>query len=157
MSLYGQNHIKVSYYIEKFCGHRCCGSEDITILVCHVISKNHEIKGLCDFLGMIPSKKVRILPGLVTIDTLIVEIHFFQLITWCRKTTYQKTMWRYTQESIKVSYHPAKFGGKMYCGSGDIMILVSHLYLFDDVTGTSLFSVIWMKLVNVPASEIWCW
>ena len=33
--------------------------------------------------------------------------------------------------SLKVSHHPAKFGGHWYCGSGDIKILVCHVILQD--------------------------
>ena len=29
--------------------------------------------------------------------------------------------------AITVSYHPAKFGGRRHCGSGDIMILVCRV------------------------------
>ena len=35
----------------KFGGYRHCCSGDIIILVCHVISQDHLIKGLCDFIG----------------------------------------------------------------------------------------------------------
>ena len=42
-------------------------------------------------------------------------------------------MWFYGLESIKVSYHPTKFGGHGHCGSGDIIILVCHVTLQDHV------------------------
>ena len=42
-------------------------------------------------------------------------------------------MWPYRQEPIKVSYHPAKFGGHRHYGSGDIMIFVGHVILQDHV------------------------
>ena len=32
-------------------GSRHCGSGDKTILICHVISKDHVFKGLYDFVG----------------------------------------------------------------------------------------------------------
>ena len=38
--------IKVSYSLAKFGGHRHCGSENITILVSHVILQDHVIKEL---------------------------------------------------------------------------------------------------------------
>ena len=34
---------------------------------------------------------------------------------------------------MKVSYHSAKFGGHMHCGSGNIMVLVGHVILQDHV------------------------
>ena len=42
-------------------------------------------------------------------------------------------MWFYRQESIKVSYHPAKFGGHRHCGSENIMVLMCHVLLEDHV------------------------
>ena len=52
---------------------------------------------------------------------------------WSRKTTWSKvhvTLW---QEPIKVSCHPAMFGGCRHCGSGLIMVLVSHMILQEHV------------------------
>ena len=34
---------------------------------------------------------------------------------------------------MKVSYRPAKFDGRRHCGSGDIMILVFHVILQNQV------------------------
>ena len=39
----------------KFGGHMHWGSGDITILVCDVISQEHEIKGSCNVIGKGPS------------------------------------------------------------------------------------------------------
>ena len=39
----------------KFGGHKHCGSRSIMFLVCHVISQDHVIKGLCDFMDKSPS------------------------------------------------------------------------------------------------------
>ena len=33
----------------------------------------------------------------------------------------------YRQESFKVGFHPAKFGGHRHSDSGDIMLLVCHV------------------------------
>ena len=55
----------------KFSGHRHCGSGDMMVLVCQVISDNHVTKGSFDFMGRIPSKSVIILPSLVAIGTVI--------------------------------------------------------------------------------------
>ena len=38
-------------------------------------------------------------------------------------------MWFYGQEPIKLSYHAAKFGGRMHSGSGDKIFLVYHMIL----------------------------
>ena len=40
----------------KFVSHRHCGSGDIMILVCQMISKDYLVKSLCDFLTRNPSK-----------------------------------------------------------------------------------------------------
>ena len=66
--------LKVFYYPTKFSCHRHCDSGDIIVLVCHVISKNHVIKRLGDFLDRRPSKQVTIPPSLVALDTVVVKI-----------------------------------------------------------------------------------
>ena len=53
MHHYGQEPITVNYYLAKFQGHKQSGS-GIMISICHVISQNHVIKGLCDFIGGSP-------------------------------------------------------------------------------------------------------
>ena len=40
----------------------------------------------------------------------------------------QGAMWLYRHQPSKVSYHPLKFGGNRYCGSGN-MFLVYHVIL----------------------------
>ena len=45
----------VSHHPTKFHGHRHCGSGDKMVLVCHVISQDHVIKGSFDFMGGRPS------------------------------------------------------------------------------------------------------
>ena len=37
--------LKVSYHPAKFGGHIHCGSKDVMVLVCHVISEDHEDHG----------------------------------------------------------------------------------------------------------------
>ena len=56
MWLYGQESIKVSYHSAKFGGQGPNGGENIVILVCHVISQYHMIKGSCDFKRYDPIK-----------------------------------------------------------------------------------------------------
>ena len=43
---------KVSHFPARFGGHTHCGSEDIMVLVCHVILKENVLKGSCDFMGV---------------------------------------------------------------------------------------------------------
>ena len=57
----------MSHHPTKFGDDRQCGSGDIMVLVvCHVISQDHVIKGFSDFMSRSPS--------LVAIDTLVLEI-----------------------------------------------------------------------------------
>ena len=57
----------------KFVGHGQCGSGDIMVLVCYVSSRDHVIKGSCDYMGRSPSRLVTILPSLVVIGTTVVK------------------------------------------------------------------------------------
>ena len=47
------------------------------VLVCHVISNDHVIRGSSNFMGRSLSRKVFVFPSLVTIGTVIVEIYRF--------------------------------------------------------------------------------
>ena len=47
--------IIVYHHPAKCGGHRLCGSGYIMVLVCHLILKDHIIKGSCDFMGGLPS------------------------------------------------------------------------------------------------------
>ena len=51
------------------------------ILVCHAISQDHMMKGLCDFIGKSPSTEIIILPNLLVIGTFLVDIKWFWLVT----------------------------------------------------------------------------
>ena len=53
--------LKLSYHSAKFYSHRDCGSGDLMVLVCHMISLNHGIKESCDFMGRSSSRRVIIL------------------------------------------------------------------------------------------------
>ena len=46
----------MSYHLAKFGGYRHCGSEDLMILVCHVILQDQVIKDSCDFMDKSPSR-----------------------------------------------------------------------------------------------------
>ena len=66
--------MKITYLLAKFGGHRRCGSENIMILVCHVIFQNHVIKRSCDFIGRSLSRQVIIVPSLMATETVVVKI-----------------------------------------------------------------------------------
>ena len=42
--------VHLSYHPAKFGGHRDCGSKDIMVLLCLVLSQDHAIKASCDFM-----------------------------------------------------------------------------------------------------------
>ena len=54
--LYRQELIKVKYQLPKFSGHGHYGSEDIMILVFHVISQVYAIKDSWDYKGRSSSR-----------------------------------------------------------------------------------------------------
>ena len=51
MWLCGLKLIKLSHHLATFCGHKHCSSGDTMLLVCHMISQNHIILWLFDFMG----------------------------------------------------------------------------------------------------------
>ena len=122
--LHGQKEIKVNHHPVKFCDHIYCGSGNIIISVCNLLSQGHVVKCCSNFMGRIPSWQFTSLLSRAAIGTVIVEIRFSCDLARPRD---QNVIWLYRREPIKVSYHPAKFGGHRHCGSGDIMILVCHV------------------------------
>ena len=70
---YGQKPHKVSHYPTKSGGHRRGDSDNVMVLVCHVISLDNVIKRSCGFMSRSPSKQVTILQSVVAIATLVVE------------------------------------------------------------------------------------
>ena len=44
-----------------------------------------------------------------------------------------KALYDFVEGPLKVSHHPAKFGGRRHCGKEDIMVLVYHITLQDHV------------------------
>ena len=74
------------------------------ILVCHVISQNHVIKGSFNFVGTSPLREVIILPSLVATGPSECDSPFYQV--WL-----SYALW--------------------YYGSRDIIALVSHVTLQD--------------------------
>ena len=43
-----------------------CGSEDIMILVCHVVLQGYVMKGSCDFMGRSPFREVLVCQMILT-------------------------------------------------------------------------------------------
>ena len=70
---YGLNPLMVSHTPVKF-DDRHCGSEDMMILVCHVILSDHVTKGFSNVMSGSPSRLVTILSSLVARGTVVVEI-----------------------------------------------------------------------------------
>ena len=68
--------IKVRYHPAKFGGDSLSGSGLIMILICHLISQDHVIKGSCGFMGGSPLWYVTTLLSLVAIGIVEVEIYF---------------------------------------------------------------------------------
>ena len=56
-------------------------SGDITYLVCHLISQEDVIEGSYDVLCQRHSFYATTLPSLVTIDTAVVQVFWFQFVT----------------------------------------------------------------------------
>ena len=58
----------------KSCDYKHCDSEYILLLICHVTSFEHMFKGLCEFMGRIPSRWVTTLPCLLVNDQVQMKI-----------------------------------------------------------------------------------
>ena len=57
MRIYGIYELLVSCdHADKYCGHEHYDVGDIVFLVCHVTSRKHMIKGLCEFMSGNPSR-----------------------------------------------------------------------------------------------------
>ena len=54
--IYGKELFKVTHDTTKFGDHRNCDIGAIMLIVFHMISEDHVIKGTCDFIGRSPSK-----------------------------------------------------------------------------------------------------
>ena len=74
MRLCGWKPFTLSPHTANFDGHKHYNSEDISFLICRVISEEHMIKALFNLMVGSPSCYVTTLPSLVTIDIVLVEI-----------------------------------------------------------------------------------
>ena len=103
------------------------------VLVSLVILDDHLIKGSCDFTYKSPPTKVTIQLNLVALETAVLEIQWFKLVTWFGKMTWSKghiTLWAEAQ----VSHHCSNFRDLRHCASRGEMVLVCHMILKDHVT-----------------------
>ena len=80
------------------------------------------------YILRIHSRSVTILPILVDIGTVVGKFNGFSLSRDLERPRDQRIIWLYRQKSIKVSYHPARFGGHSHSGSRDIF-LVCHVIM----------------------------
>ena len=71
---YGYKPLNVSHQPAKFCGQRNYGRENTMILVFHVISQDHVIKGSSNIMGRNLSRLVTILRSFVVIGLAVVEM-----------------------------------------------------------------------------------
>ena len=105
--------------------------EDVRILICHVISQNHVIKGVCDFMGSygkLPSCQVWWLWALWSYI-----YNGFCLSHGLAGPRDQGFICLHGKKRLKVSPYPTKFGDHRHCGSWGIMVLVYYLILKVDV------------------------
>ena len=63
----------VCHYPDRSCDHTHCDAGHL-FLICHVTSREHIFKGLCEFVDGSPSQQVTICPCLMVIRLVQVEI-----------------------------------------------------------------------------------
>ena len=151
----------VSHHLAKFCGHRACGSsdttnEDIIVLVCHVISQDHVIKGWFDFISRSPSRKVTILPSLVAISNVVMEMILVCHVISGRPRD-RRVMWLNRQKRIMVNYYPAKFGENRQCGSADMILVCRVIKWWCDFIGRSLSRQVTIPTSFIAIGILWLW
>ena len=122
-----------SHQLYKFGGHRHCGSRDTMILGCHVISKDHVIKGSLTWWAR--AHQGKLLSCQVLWPQALWKWRYNDSSLPCdlTKPQNQRVMWLYGEKPIQENYNFVKFGGHRHCASEDIMILVCHMILQDHV------------------------
>ena len=122
------------------------------VLICHVISQDHLIKGSCNFMRS-PSRWTRILPSLVTMATLMVELRF-DFVTWSYKTKWSiKGSCDFLGGNPLVSHHPTKLGSHKHCGSGDMFLVVKEQDFTCPCFNPPLLFI--FKARGIPCSNTW--
>ena len=74
MQSYEWELLKISHHLGKSCRHRHYDKGDIMFLICHVVSNEHMLKGLHEFLCGGPSQRVTTFPFLIATGLVQVEI-----------------------------------------------------------------------------------
>ena len=64
----------LSHHCVNFNAYRSCGSGDIMILFCHMASRDHLIKGTCDYGKGSPLTEATTVPSLMLIGLVEVEV-----------------------------------------------------------------------------------
>ena len=113
-------------------------------------SKVHVTIGSCNFMGGSPSPwlHVLVLSICISICGIVLSNCVISLNLPCDLTRSRdlKVMWLYGYDPVKVSQHPAKFGGYLHCGIGVIMVLLCHLISQD--TSSKDHVTLWMGAPN---------
>ena len=119
----------------KFIDHRFCESGDFMLLICHMNSCEHMLKGLCAFYGWKPprSKSLSFYVSQSLVQCKWRNTIFNLSYDLTRPRNY-RTIYFYNWELLIVYRHPNKFGSPEHCGSGDILTLVCHVIPQDHVT-----------------------
>ena len=71
MEIYGSELLKICHHTGRSCEHKHCDSGEIAFLICHVISREHMSKRLCEFMGERPSWRVT-------------TFHVWWPLVWCK-------------------------------------------------------------------------
>ena len=89
MWLHGCVRLSINHQLAKFHGHRSFQRGYVTLLVYHVTTHHHIVRGSCDSVGG-SSHQVSNLSCLVVIDLAEEEMLNFQFVTWLHKITWQE-------------------------------------------------------------------
>ena len=74
MQISGLELLKIRHHLNKSCEHKHYDGGDIVLLISQVTSREYMFKGLREFMGGIPSRRVTTLPCLVASGLMQVEI-----------------------------------------------------------------------------------
>ena len=74
MQIYGLELLTVYHHPGKSCEHRHCDCGYIVFLICHLNSREHMFKGLCELTGGSPLWNFTTFPCLVAIGLVEVEM-----------------------------------------------------------------------------------
>ena len=113
--------LTVSQHLAWFGVHGSSGSIDIIHSICHVISQDYLIEGLCEFIDGSSSRYFTTLTSMVTIG--ILRVAMFSVL---HMTSHVKRfMWFCGWEPFIASDYPPKFSENMHCDTIDIIICLS--------------------------------